>query len=79
MQVLAIALDGKVQQHIYDPYIVEETGEKKLARLKSVTTLRPAKLKHDQSAAFTEPTHSIAIVPGSILHYIYKQDKIFVN
>ena len=28
MQVLAIALDGKVQQHIYDPYIVEETGEK---------------------------------------------------
>jgi class I glutamine amidotransferase len=79
MQVLAIALNGKVQQHIYDPYIVEETGEKKLARLKSVTTLRPAKLKHDQSAAFTEPTHSIAIVPGSILHSIYKQDKIFVN
>lgn len=79
MQVLAIALDGKVQQHIYDPYIVEETGEKKLARLKSVTTLRPAKLKHDQRAAFTEPTHSIAIVPGSILHSIYKQDKIFVN
>ncbi len=79
MQVLAIALDGKVQQHIYDPYIVEETGEKKLARLKSVTTLRPAKLKHDQSAAFTEPTHSIAIDPGSILHSIYKQDKIFVN
>ena len=79
MQVLAIALDGKVQQHIYDPYIVEETGEKKLARLKSVTTLRPAKLKHDQSAAFTEPTHSIAIEPSSILHSIYKQDKIFVN
>lgn len=79
MQVLAIALNGKVQQHIYDPYIVEETGEKKLARLKSVTTLRPAKLKHDQSAAFTEPTHSIAIEPGSILHSIYKQDKIFVN
>ena len=79
MQVLAIALDGKVQQHIYDPYIVEETGEKKLARLKSVTTLRPAKLKHDQSAAFTEPTHSIAIEPGSRLHSIYKQDKIFVN
>ena len=68
-----------MQQHIYDPYIVEETGEKKLARLKSVTTLRPAKLKHDQSAAFTEPTHSIAIEPGSILHSIYKQDKIFVN
>ena len=79
MQVLAIALNGKVQQHIYDPYIVEETGEKKLARLKSVTTLRPAKLKHDQSAAFTEPTHSIAIEPDSILHSIYKQDKIFVN
>ena len=79
MQVLAIALDGKVQQHIYDPYIVEETGEKKLARLKSVTTLRPAKLKHNQSAAFTEPTHSIAIEPDSILHSIYKQDKIFVN
>ena len=79
MQVLAIALDGKVQQHIYDPYIVEETGEKKLARLKNATTLRPAKLKHDQSAAFTEPTHSIAIEPDSILHSIYKQDKIFVN
>ena len=79
MQVLSIALDGKVQQHIYDPYIVEETGEKKLARLKSATTLRPAKLKHDQSAAFTEPTHSITIEPDSILHSIYKQDKIFVN
>ena len=79
MQVLTIALDGKVQQHIYDPYIVEETGEKKLTRLKSATTLRPAKLKHDQSAAFTEPTHSIAIEPDSILHSIYKQDKIFVN
>ena len=79
MQVLAIALDGKVQQHIYDPYIVEETGEKKLARLKNATTLRPAKLKHDQSAAFTEPTHSIAIEPDSILHSIYKQDQIFVS
>lgn len=79
LQVLAIALGGKVQQHIYDPYIVEETEEKKLARMKSVTTLRPAKLKHDQSASFNEPTHSIKIAPDSVLYSIYKQEKIFVN
>mgnify|MGYP003082685468 FL=1 len=79
LQVLAIALGGKVQQHIYDPYIVEETEEKKLARVKSVTTLRPAKLKHDQSASFNEPTHSIKIAPDSVLYSIYKQEKIFVN
>lgn len=79
LQVLAIALGGKVQQHIYDPYIVEETEEKKLARVKSVTTLRSAKLKHDQSASFNEPTHSIKIAPDSVLYSIYKQEKIFVN
>ena len=79
LQVLAIALGGKVQQHIYDPYIVEETEEKKLARMKSVTTLRPAKLKHDQSASFNEPTHSIKIAPDSVLYSIYKPEKIFVN
>ena len=79
LQVLAIALGGKVQQHIYDPYIVEETEEKKLTRMKSVTTLRPAKLKHDQSASFNEPTHSIKITPDSVLYSIYKQEKIFVN
>lgn len=79
LQVLAIALGGKVQQHIYDPYIVEETEEKKLARMKSVTTLRPAKLKHDQSASFNEPTHSIKIASDSVLYSIYKQEKIFVN
>ncbi len=79
LQVLAIALGGKVQQHIYDPYIVEEIEEKKLARMKSVTTLRPAKLKHDQSASFNEPTHSIKIAPDSVLYSIYKQEKIFVN
>ena len=79
LQVLAIALGGKVQQHIYDPYIVEEPEEKKLTRMKSVTTLRPAKLKHDQSASFNEPTHSIKIAPDSVLYSIYKQEKIFVN
>ncbi len=79
LQVLAIALGGKVQQHIYDPYIVEETEEKKLTRMKSVTALRPAKLKHDQSASFNEPTHSIKIAPDSVLYSIYKQEKIFVN
>lgn len=79
LQVLAIALGGKVQQHIYDPYIVEETEEKKLTRMKSVTTLRPAKLKHDQSASFNEPTHSIKIAPDSVLYSIYQQEKIFVN
>lgn len=79
LQVLAIALGGKVQQHIYDPYIVEETEEKKLTRMKSVTTLRPAKFKHDQSASFNEPTHSIKIAPDSVLYSIYKQEKIFVN
>lgn len=79
LQVLAITLGGKVQQHIYDPYIVEETEEKKLTRMKSVTTLRPAKLKHDQSASFNEPTHSIKIAPDSVLYSIYKQEKIFVN
>lgn len=80
IQVLAIALGSKVQQHIYDDYIVEEVKEeKKLTRSKSVTTLRPALLKHDQQAGFNVPTHSVSIEPNSILKAIYKTDKIFVN
>lgn len=80
MQVLATALGGEVQQHIYDPYIkVEETVEKKLAKAKSVITLQPAKLRHSQDADFTVATHSVSLVPDSILRAVYKEDTIYVN
>lgn len=80
IQVLAMALGGKNQQHIYDPYIeVEETVEKKLAKAKSITTLHAAKLKHSQDAPKNEATHSVRVEQGSVLHSIYNEDTIYVN
>lgn len=80
IQVLAMALGGKNQQHIYDPYIeVEETVEKKLAKAKSITTLHAAKLKHSQDAPKNEATHNVRVEQGSVLHSIYNEDTIYVN
>lgn len=55
MQTLALALGGKVSQHI------------------------SAAIKHSQEADRSEPTHSISIEPGSILHDIYATEKLYVN
>ncbi|MDR0185706.1 fused gamma-glutamyl-gamma-aminobutyrate hydrolase/peptidase [Prevotella brunnea] len=80
MQVLATVLGGKVQQHIYDPYIKkEETVEKKFVKSKNITALQPATIRHSQDADFSEPTHSVVLSPESILKAIYKEEKIYVN
>ncbi len=36
-------------------------------------------IKHDQDADHGEPTHSVTLAPGSILHTIYQDDRIYVN
>lgn len=58
IQTLAIALDGEVEQDIY------ENG---------------AKIKHSQDAERSEPTHSVKLATGSILHALYRSDSIAVN
>lgn len=58
IQTLAIALDGEVEQDIY------ENG---------------AKIKHSQEAERSEPTHSVKLATGSILHALYRSDSIAVN
>lgn len=80
MQTLAIALGGKVQQDIYKDYLpVTSTnpsgGETEIEN----HSLRPATLKHLQDAPFTEATHSISILPGTILKEVYEHETIYVN
>ncbi len=58
IQTLAAALDGEVEQDIY------EAG---------------AKIKHSQDCDRSMPTHTVSLVQGSILHALYKSDKIAVN
>lgn len=36
-------------------------------------------IKHDQDADREEPTHSVSLAPGSILHTIYQDRQIYVN
>ncbi len=79
IQVLVMALGGKNQQHIYDPYIKTEEIEKKITGIKKITTLQPAKIKHSQDAEKNVATHSIKVKEGSILYSIYKEGKIYVN
>ncbi len=38
-----------------------------------------AKIKHSQDADRSEPTHSVKLAKGSILHALYKSDEIAVN
>lgn len=59
IQTLAMALDGKVIQDIYETI--------------------PNTIKHSQDADTCEPTHSVSVAEGSMLHDVYGKDKLYVN
>ncbi|MCR5077201.1 MAG: gamma-glutamyl-gamma-aminobutyrate hydrolase family protein [Prevotella sp.] len=80
IQTLAVALGGSVQQDIYEDYIrMESMVEKKLSKDRTITTFHAAKLKHSQDADRSEPTHGVMLSKGSVLHALYKDDRILVN
>ncbi|MBR6964524.1 MAG: membrane dipeptidase [Prevotella sp.] len=66
IQTLAMALGGKVRQHISS-----QTTTDSIQRAKAV--------KHSQDADRSEPTHSVIIQKGSVLHSLYGEDKLYVN
>ena len=64
IQTLAMALDGKVAQDIYEGRSKEQGA---------------SVIKHSQSARRSEPTHSVIIEPDSILSSIYQDTTLYVN
>ena len=36
-------------------------------------------IKHEQDADREEPTHSVSLFPGSVLHTIYQEEQLYVN
>lgn len=67
IQTLAVALDGRVQQDIYSAaYIQDETPH-------------PASIKHSQDADRDEVTHTVSLLPNTVIHAIYHADAITVN
>lgn len=70
IQVLAMALDGTVQQDIYEDYLPKDgTGAE----------LRPSTIKHSQDAEQAEPTHTVRIVKDSVLFSLYNKERMAVN
>lgn len=69
IQVLAMALDGTVQQDIYENYL--PTG--------SAGSLGPSTIKHSQDAVQAEPTHTVRIERDSILFSLYHKERMAVN
>lgn len=80
IQTMVTALGGKVQQDIYENYIEDTCSDnEKTGKTQSVATFHSAKIKHSQDADKAEPTHSVTVIPNTILSSIYKTEKIFVN
>lgn len=69
IQVLAMALDGTVQQDIYENYL--PTGP--------VGSLGPSTIKHSQDAVQAEPTHTVRIERDSIIFSLYHKERMAVN
>lgn len=69
IQVLAMALDGTVQQDIYENYLL--TGP--------AGSLGPSTIKHSQDAVQAEPTHTVRIERDSILFSLYHKERMAVN
>lgn len=69
IQVLAMALDGTVQQDIYEDYL--PTGP--------AGSLGPSTIKHSQDAVQAEPTHTVRIERDSILFSLYHKERMAVN
>ena len=68
IQTLAMALGGKVMQDIESEKEKAGSEDSQVAKGPSAVAI-----KHSQSAARNEPTHSITIEPDSILYNIYKE------
>ena len=66
IQTLAMALGGKVRQHISSQTTTDSIQQAKA-------------IKHSQNADRDEPTHTVNIQKGSVLHSLYQQDRIYVN
>ena len=80
MQTLVTALGGKVTQDIYISHLPETTQTPDRPSYTSPQNIqRPATIKHSQDAPANESTHSVKLEKGSIIHSIYKTEKIFVN
>ncbi len=76
MQALAMALDGKVTQDIYE----EERGEEILSSRGQEQTKPVSLLKHSQDGPRHEPTHTVQVLPDSILSAIYNgAQRLYVN
>lgn len=71
IQVLATALGGKVCQDI------AEAMAERARRDPAAAKAHP--IKHSQDASRGEPTHTVAITPGTELHAMYGTDRIAVN
>lgn len=69
IQVLAMALDGTVQQDIYENYLPTW----------SAGSLAPSTIKHSQDAVQAEPTHTVRIERDSILFSLYHKERMAVN
>lgn len=69
IQVLAMALNGTVQQDIYEDYL--PTGP--------AGSLGPSTIKHSQDAVQAEPTHTVRIERDSILFSLYHKERMAVN
>ena len=47
--------------------------------IQDISETIPNTIKHSQDADTCEPTHSVSVVEGSMLHAVYGKDKLYVN
>lgn len=47
--------------------------------IQDISEAIPNTIKHSQDADTCEPTHSVSVVEGSMLHAVYGKDKLYVN
>lgn len=47
--------------------------------IQDISETIPNTIKHSQDADTCEPTHSVSVAEGSMLHAVYSKDKLYVN
>ena len=83
IQTLAVALDGKVTQDIATEWqnkaaIADDKKKNRKEKDKETETTTPL-IKHSQDGDRDLLSHSVNILPDTMLHEIYGTDRIFVN
>lgn len=73
IQMLAVALGGKVDQDIKSAYARRSEGTASI--VKQAVPL----IKHSQDADRNEPTHTVSIIPKTVLSSIFNSEKLHVN